>query len=214
MRSAGLAALAALLPVLAAADPAADARAAERLDSALRGLSSLRAEFRQSVTDANGQPLESSEGTVSLARPGRFRWDYRAPPQLLVSDGTTVWFYDVDLAQVTVRPAAETLATTPALLLAGKGDLKASFAITDGGEQDGLAWSRLTPRDGDGDFKELRVGLAGDELRRMTVIDRLGQTTSLEFSRIERNPRLEDEAFRFNPPPGVDVVGSASPAGA
>lgn len=213
MRGAGLAALAALLPVFASADPAGDARAALRLDAALKGLASLRAEFRQSVTDAKGQPMESSEGTVSLARPGRFRWDYRVPPQLIVCDGKTVWFYDVDLAQVTVRPAAETLAGTPALLLAGQGDLSGSFEIADGGMEDGLAWSRLTPRGAEGDFRELRVGLEGSELRRMTIVDRLGQTTRLEFSRIERNPRFDEGDFRFTPPPGVDVVGSASPSG-
>jgi outer membrane lipoprotein carrier protein len=213
MRRAGLAALAALLPVFASADPAGDARAALRLDAALKGLASLRAEFRQSVTDANGAPMESSEGTVSLARPGRFRWDYRVPPQLIVCDGETVWFYDVDLAQVTVRPAAETLAGTPALLLAGQGDLSGSFEIAEGGIADGLAWSRLTPKGADGDFRELRVGIEGSELRRMTVVDRLGQTTRLEFSNIERNPRFEEGAFRFTPPPGVDVVGNASPSG-
>src|SRR5262245_43680272 len=211
MRGAALAALAALLPLSSSADPAADAQAAERLDAALKGLASLRAEFQQSVTDADGQPMESSQGTVSLARPGRFRWDYREPPQLIVSDGTTVWYYDVDLEQVTVRPAAETLAGTPALLLAGQGDLRESFAIADGGNEDGLAWSRLTPKTADGDFRELRVGLAGGVIRRMTVVDRLGHTTRLDFDRIERNPRLDDESFRFVPPPGVDVVGSTSP---
>ena len=35
----------------------------------------------------------------TLAKPGRFRWDYRVPPQTIVSDGTTVWLYDEDLAQ-------------------------------------------------------------------------------------------------------------------
>jgi outer membrane lipoprotein carrier protein len=214
MRRIGLAAAAALLPLAAAADAAADARAAERLAAALQGVSGLRAEFRQSVTDANGQPMESAEGTLSLSRPGRFRWDYRIPPQVIVSDGTTVWFYDADLAQVTIRSAAETLAGTPALLLAGSGDLRASFEIADGGEEEGLAWSRLTPKETEGDFRELRVGIAGVELRRMVLVDRLGQTTRLEFSRVERNPRFDSGAFRFTPPPGVDVVGRAPLAGA
>jgi outer membrane lipoprotein-sorting protein len=46
----------------------------------------------------------------------------------------------------------------------------------------------------------------------MILVDRLGQTTRLAFERIERNPRLPDESFRFTPPPGVDVIGRA-PAG-
>ncbi|MBM4218642.1 MAG: outer membrane lipoprotein chaperone LolA [Gammaproteobacteria bacterium] len=197
----------------AGADTAADARATARLTAALASLQGLRAEFRQTVTDANGERVETAEGRLSLARPGRFRWDYRTPPQLIISDGTTVWLYDVDLAQVTVRAASETLAGTPALLLSGEGDLAEVFAVSDGGEADGLAWSRLVPRDGDGDFSELSVGIAGGELRRMTFMDRLGQTTRLEFTRIERNPRFDPATFTFTPPPGVDVVGRAPPGG-
>lgn len=214
MRVTALACVAALLPVAAMADAAADARAAERLDEALEGLSSFRAEFRQTVTNAGGQLMESADGTVALARPGKFRWDYRSPPQLIVSDGTTVWLYDTDLEQVTVRPAAEALVGTPALLLSGQADIRAEFVVTDGGMDDGLAWSVLAPRDAQGDFRELRVGIADGALRRMVLVDRLGQTTRVDFERIERNPRLDPGSFSFTPPPGVDVVGRAPVDGA
>ena len=209
MRLVWVAFLAAFLPWVAGADAASDARAAERLEVALKGLSSLRAGFRQTVTDIQGAQTESAEGTVALARPGKFRWDYRTPPQLIVSDGTTVWLYDVDLAQVTIRPAADSLSGTPALLLSGQSDLRGEFAIADGGEADGFAWCRLTPKNADSDFRELSVGIKGGELRRMVLVDRLGQTMSIEFDRIERNPRLDASTFSFTPPPGVDVVGRA-----
>jgi outer membrane lipoprotein-sorting protein len=70
MRWRAVALIAALLPAAALPDAQADARAAARLTAALEGLSSLRAEFRQSVTDAQNQLTESAEGTVVLARPG------------------------------------------------------------------------------------------------------------------------------------------------
>ncbi len=212
MKYGALALMATLLPPFAGADAAADAKAAERLEATLADLSGLRAEFHQTVTNGEGTQVESAEGTVALSRPGRFRWDYSEPPQQIVSDGKTVWFYDIGLEQVTIRPAAETLAGTPALLLSGQGDLRADYEIADGGEDDGLAWSRLTPKSPEGDFRELRVGTAGGQLRRMTLIDRLGQTTQLEFDRIERNPHFDEATFIFTPPPGVDVVGRA-PAG-
>ena len=45
--------------------------------------------------------LEQSQGTVVLARPGKFRWDYLKPfEQQIVADGTKVWIYDKDLEQV------------------------------------------------------------------------------------------------------------------
>lgn len=191
----------------ALASPAADEAAALRVDGFLGELSGLRAEFRQTVIDASGRVLERAEGTMALARPGRFRWDYRVPQQLIVSDGVTVWLYDVELEQVTVRAAGEALAGTPAMLLAGKGELKDEFAITDAGTEGGLDWSRLTPLRTDGDFREVRLGFAGHDLRHMTFLDRLGQTTELELSKLERNPRFDASLFTFMPPPGVDVVG-------
>jgi len=200
-----------LLIAPALALPAPDVAAALRVEGFLAQLSSLRAEFRQTVSDTHGRVLEQAEGKVSLARPGRFRWDYRVPEQVIVSDGTTIWLYDVELAQVTVRAAGEALAGTPTMLLAGEGDLNADFEITDAGHQDGLDWSRLTPRRTDGDFREVRLGFAGRDLKRMTFLDRLGQTTELEFFRLERNPRFDSSLFRFEPPPGADVVGR-SPA--
>ena len=95
-----------------------------------------------------------------LARPGKFRWDYSEPAQLIVSDGVTVWLYDEELAQVTVRPAAEALIGTPALLLSGQADVASEFRISDGGAEGGLDWTRLEPKDPESDFKELRVGIA------------------------------------------------------
>lgn len=204
--------LLALAAAAAVADPAADQAAARRVELALGSLSSLRADFRQTVTDAEGRLVEQAEGRMALARPGRFRWDYRVPEQVIVSDGRTVWFHDVELEQVTVRGAAETLAGTPAMLLAGQGELAAEFAMQDAGNEDGLAWTRLAPRRPDGDFRELRLGFAGGDLRRMLLLDRLGQLTRLDFERIERNPRLDASLFRFVPPAGVDVVGRP-PAG-
>ena len=193
----------------AAAAPTADAAATMRVESFLGRLTSLSAEFHQTVTDAGGRVLERAEGSMALARPGRFRWDYRVPRQQIVSDGVTVWLYDVELEQVTVRAAGEALAGTPAILLAGNGKLKDEFAVTDAGSQDGLEWSRLTPLRTDGDFREVRLGFAGRELRRMTFFDRLGQTTELELSQLKRNPRLDASMFTFEPPPGVDIVGRA-----
>lgn len=204
--------LLALAAAAAVADPAADQAAARRVELALGSLSSLRADFRQTVTDAEGRLVEQAEGRMALARPGRFRWDYRVPEQVIVSDGRTVWFHDVELEQVTVRGAAETLAGTPAMLLAGQGELAAEFDMEDAGNEDGLAWTRLTPRRPDGDFRELRLGFAGGDLRRMLLLDLLGQLTRLDFERIERNPRLDASLFRFVPPAGVDVVGRP-PAG-
>ena len=41
----------------------------------------------------------------------------------------------------------------------------------------------------------------------MVLYDNFGQTTSLNFLQMERNPSLDAGLFRFVPPKGADVVG-------
>ena len=63
--------------------------------------------------------MQQSEGEFYLNRPGKFRWDYRAPyEQIIVSDGQRIWIYDVDLQQVTVQKQEAGLPTTPMALRA------------------------------------------------------------------------------------------------
>jgi len=202
------------LLLLAAAPPARaqdpDVAALARVEGYLAGLQSLRADFDQEIVGAEGSVRERAKGTLFLQKPGRFRWDYREPyAQQLVSDGTRVWLYDEELEQVTVREAGESLSTTPAMLLSGRGDVASTFEVR-AGEQDGsLQWVELTPRLEESDFRSVRLGFRGSELERMELTDRLGQTARIRFSDIQRNPGLPVALFEFDPPAGVDVVGAA-----
>ena len=63
-----------------------------------------------------------------------------------------------------------------------------------------------TPRDQDSGFDKMLLGFEGDALKEMEMHDSFGQTTVIEFSRLERNPRLPADSFKFTPPAGVDVL--------
>jgi outer membrane lipoprotein carrier protein len=43
----------------------------------------------------------------------------------------------------------------------------------------------------------------------MELKDKLQQTTRIEFSNVQRNARLAGDLFTFQPPAGVDVIGTA-----
>jgi outer membrane lipoprotein carrier protein len=172
------------------------------------GLHSLSADFQQVVRDPDGKLVQQSTGTVLLARPGRFRWTYETPySQILVGDGRHVWIYDPDLEQVTVRPFQSTLGDTPAAALTSDRPLKDDFSLRDMGERDGLSWVELTPHKPNTTFAHIRIGLAKQELAAMELVDNLQQTTRLKFLAVKRNPDVPRDAFVFEPPPGVDVIG-------
>jgi outer membrane lipoprotein carrier protein len=184
--------------------------ASDPLHEFMSGVRTLQADFEQVVLDEQGKELERSAGTLALQRPGRFRWSYQTPyAQEIVGDGEQVWVYDQDLAQVTVRPAGQALGSTPAVLLSTDRRIEDEFEVTDHGDQGGTRWFDLVPRRGEGGFSRIRLGFSDSEMRLMELKDGFGQTTLLRFVGVRRNQPVAAELFRFEPPPGVDVVRDA-----
>jgi chaperone LolA len=183
------------------------------LDRYLEQLKTLRTEFSQVVTDGSGRQVQKASGKLVIVRPGRFRWELTpdgaaASAQLMISDGRNLWFYDQDLEQVSVKPAATALTATPASLLSGDGDIRQLFTVTSAGRDDGLDWVSVTPRNADADFREARLGFAKSDLKRMVLNDKLGQTVELDFHVSQRNAPVADTEVTFTPPAGADVIGT------
>lgn len=183
------------------------APANERLQRFFSEVKSLRADFEQTVVDAKGKTIQEAKGTLSLQRPGKFRWDYRVPyQQVIVADGRKIWVYDSDLEQVTVKPMDAALGGTPAQLLSGTRPLEQDFTIASLGPRGGLEWLELMPKAKEKEFERVRLAFDQNDLRLMEVADSFGQVTLLKFSAIQRNPVLDHKTFTFVPPKGVDVV--------
>jgi outer membrane lipoprotein carrier protein len=188
---------------------AADMEAAYRkLDELTHGMQSLQTDFTQVLSDDHGRVLDKSTGTLSVLKPGRFRWNYATPhPQEIVSDGEKLWIFDKDLEQVTQRPLDESLAGTPAILLSGEGSLRDSFEVTQMQEKGSQLALTLKPKRNDTDFRAVQLLFEGNVLKSMELADKLGQVSTVEFSNFKRNPKLDATLFNFVPPPGADVIG-------
>src|SRR3954471_20804336 len=199
---------AALTLLLAFLCGTAHAAAIERFKTFARSTQSARADFEQNVVDRAGKPVQQAKGTFVFQRPGKFRWVYEKPAdQVIVGDGERVWIYDRDLNQVTVRKLTAALGSTPAALLAGGRGIESSFDLMDGGEKDSLEWILAKPKDREAGFESVRMGFSADGLQAMELTDNFGQTTFLKFSKLVRNPQVNPNEFRFDPPKGADVLG-------
>lgn len=212
LRMAGARALALVVAVLAPVASFAATDAVACVDAYLGSLKTLTADFVQVVQDKRGQVTDRATGTLTLSRPDRFRWDYAHPyVQTIVADGQKLWLYDPDLQQVTVRSLEQGLGATPAMLLSGAGKVGDAFKAGAIESRQGLKWCRLVPAQQGSDFE--RVSLAFDaraELAAMELVDKLGQTTTIEFRQLRRGAKVSDSQFRFVPPPGADVIGEAA----
>jgi outer membrane lipoprotein carrier protein len=180
----------------------------DRYRAFLNGTQSARGQFVQKVHDREGKLTQETRGSFVFQRPGRFRWVYDKPAdQVIVGDGQRVWIYDRQLNQVTVRKMTAALGATPAALLAGGTGIEKTFDLSDGGEKDGIEWIVAKPKDREAGFESVRMGFSAEGLQAMELTDNFGQTTMLSFSKLQRNPQVNPNEFRFDPPKGADVLG-------
>ncbi len=178
------------------------------LDFFLENMESMKADFSQQLWNADNQLVETAAGKVSIRRPNLFLWSYSSPiEQLILSDGQSLWIYDIELAQATVTPLDDAISATPAMLLSGDSAARESFEVLDYFEASGVSWARLGPATEGADFNALLIGFRDSVPERLELIDGLSQITQIEFFNVELNPRIANSVFEFTVPDGVDVIG-------
>jgi outer membrane lipoprotein carrier protein len=166
----------------------------------------LTASFKQVLFDKNKNPKQTSTGLFFLSRPGKFRWSYQSPfIQEIVSNSGKIWFYDKDLEQVTIKKMDKSIGSTPALLLSGEINLETKFTLESQGEDEGLSWIKLIPKDKETSFQYILIGLEGKKLGGMELYDNFGQLTRIYFSNTKINPFISNDKFVFTVPKGTDV---------
>jgi outer membrane lipoprotein carrier protein len=204
-----------LLPFASVAEDVTADEGAQLVAAFVNDIATLQGRFEQSLVDADGEVLERTSGTLQIQRPGQFRWTYLEPyEQQLVADGLNIWSYDVDLAQVTVKPQQQALANTPALLLGGSEDALEQFNNDGSYVEAGTTWVKLSPKNTDSGFLRVELGFRRERLYRMVFFDNLQQTTLVALHDVVINVPFEPGAFVFDVPAGVDVVGTAAEAAA
>jgi len=185
----------------------AEEKALTQLVSKLQRMDNFQANFIQTSKNNSGEILQQMQGTLSVAKPGKMRWETEDPyAQLVVSDGQLIWIYDMDLEQVTIRNMDNKVQETPALLLSGDSDqIDASFVVSREGS-DKNAVFQLVPKDPSQLFQSLEFHYAGDLLKQMMIFDAAGQITQIAFAAQQSNQTIDEQAFIFDVPEGVDVI--------
>jgi outer membrane lipoprotein carrier protein len=176
------------------------------LDQLLQGFHSLKADFTQTVINGKGVSQKTT-GSVWIQKPGQFRWEYQHPAQLFISNGQTLWFYDEDLAQVTIKKAQEVVSGTPAELLSSKLTVGRFYQVRFKDASDHSTMVLKANPSNKNSIKELKMSWQGSDLQSIEFVDPLNQVTIFTFSHVERNLTFKGSLFEFKPDASVDVVG-------
>jgi outer membrane lipoprotein carrier protein len=191
-----------MISTLSFADPQTD------LANLLNHVQSMQANFQQTIYDNRGKAVQQAVGRIALERPNRFRWQVIKPiPQLIVANQSTLWVYDSDLQQVTIRTLKQASDDAPALLLSHdatqllqKYTVKA-LSPTNAKWQ----WFELRPKMSS-NFVLIKLGFHQRQIQVMDLVDQLGHTTRIQFLNPRFNMKLSSALFTFKPPAHVDVI--------
>lgn len=201
-----------LLWVMGAASARADGAASlARLQAWLDGATSLSGRFVQELQSGalGGDIVE--KGRLWVERPGKLRWEYLSPESktaIVVGDRTILYLAsERQMFEGRVDPDAALLS----VLLSGTERLSALFATSaaDPPSNAGGDRIRLRPISGSGGAIEeaiVTVRRSDGAIQSAVVLDAAGNRMVYRFEGLERNRRIPDGTFSFEPPPGTEVL--------
>lgn len=172
-------------------------------------IQSAAGRFTQTAAE-DGQVLAT--GRFSFTRPGMFLWETQSPFfQTILCDGRTLWIYDPDLHQVTVRELKQAAGLGPAALLFGQTSPGEVFNLSDRGKIGGLLWVRAIPKASDAAFSAMDVGMDENGIvRELRLTDSFGEVTLYKLSEVLVPSELHARDYKFRIPPGTDVLQDTS----
>ena len=176
-----------------------------------RDSAGIVANFTQTLESRTLAGPQEEAGTVYLKAPGKMRWEYSRPRgKLAVCDGKKVFLYLPEDRQVLVG-AMEDLDAGALVtrLLLGETSLFSQFLVE--GEPDpdkGGIWSlRLSPKKADFPYDSLTVEVASENgaIRRIGMLDPLGNRMEYRFDDIRVQKNLPQKLFTYQIPRGVEI---------
>lgn len=184
--------------------------ATELVEKYAAQMHSLQSQFVQTVHDAQGALIQKQTGVLKIKKPNKFYLHYQTPKsaeQFIISNGSKMWAYAVDLEEASVSSVDESLQNAPVSLLLKGASLSSQYKIIDRGSVDNQHIVELSPNQADDYGMVLLVFSPKGALVKMRLEDKLGNRTALDFSHTQTNPKLADSVFEFVAPKGVFVSG-------
>jgi outer membrane lipoprotein carrier protein len=170
-----------------------------------------QAQFEQKVKDQFGSVKDQSHGILLLKKPFKFAWHTKTPyEQKVISDGSTLWTFDIDLDQVNIQDVNKAAGSTPVFILqADAAELTQSFHVSLLNSGDSTAQTfELIPKENSEAFERLMIMFKDSMMVELLMFDSLGQQTVVNFKQGKLNQGIAEQEFSLTIPEDVDVIDS------
>ncbi|HEY7165451.1 MAG TPA: outer membrane lipoprotein chaperone LolA [Candidatus Binatia bacterium] len=196
-------------PLLAAETKSADA-IIDSLQKNYDATTDFTADFQQETDVKSLNRSLKASGKLFFKRPGKMLWRYTEPKgEFALADGKNLYFYQPEQNQVIKSPLKNAFRSdVPLSFLLGLGNLKKDFNATLQGSDDKQYTLRLEPKNENGGFNEVLLGVAKPsyDVISVSVRDATGNLTTIRLSQLRKGVGVKDSLFTLEIPKGADVV--------
>lgn len=174
-----------------------------------QGVTSVRANFLQTIKNPLTGKEEKKSGRIMLERPRKMRIEVGLPLEsAVVSDGATLWIYAAQQKQVIVQKETST-GGGMGVLLDDLGRLSEMFTVTVAPETTPKTTYTVTlvPKTA-GQYKSVQLTLTKQRyvLQQLVLVDQMDGRTVMDFSGVMMGGDVPDSTFSFKAPTGTTVV--------
>ena len=162
------------------------------------------------ILSQDGREIQELQAELVMQKPDRLYWHVTEPyEELMLGDGITLWYYEPDLEQVSIREFPDDIENNPILLL--NDDLQAiadAYEVSMGYVDDEVRQYVLLPLTPSSSYERFSMTFAGNDLLQMQFESSVGQLTSFSFSNIVNNQAVDAGLFQFDIPAGIEIIDS------
>jgi len=182
-----------------------------RIQTFYRSSPGIVAGFIQILESRTLPSRQEETGTLSLKAPGRMRWEYSRPRgKLAVTDGTKAYLYLPEDRAVLIGSVKDLDAgAVVARVLLGEASLESEFQVEgEPAPHDPETWVlRLVPKTAGFPYDSLTAEVSSESgaLRRLQMLDPLGNRMEYRFEDIRVEKNLPDRLFIFRIPRGAEI---------
>jgi len=145
-----------------------------------------------------------------LKKPNGFYWETIDPfPELIVTDGVTLWNYQPDLEQVVIEDWDNSRSELAAQLLSGRTENlgnEYTVELMSPVNSDEYQEFDLTPIRADSIYQQISINFFEQELDVIHLNSKNGQQTVWRFENTTRNQSIADDTFLFVPPENIEII--------
>lgn len=183
--------------------------APERVLAKYKTISSMRADYTQTLLHKESGSKEIRSGVLSFVKPLLVRMESKKPSdELLLVTKDAIWnvFPEEEIAYKYSLALTQSSGSI-VQVITGQASLDKDFFLDNSREENGLLVLELFPKEPSQSMVELRLWIdpKTDLIKKVRVYDFYGNENELSFSRQETNVSLTPSLFSYTPPKGFAV---------